>query len=107
MTHPVTTEELHQIVSGCAFPQNTCEECKNYTPYGCTTNGALSLMDEVLSRPDPLALLEAYTYNRYLKNEILKDGLEEHCEIREVIKRLEYDPEAVREQGIKEGWLHD
>jgi hypothetical protein len=82
--HPVTKEELEQIRSGC---------------------DATKMMDEVISRPDPLALLEAWITNG---NDI-KEGV--YLEISgdggllDFIKLLRTNPSAVREQGIKEGWL--
>lgn len=103
--HPVTKEELERIVSGCAFPQNSCEECKNYTPYGCTTNGVLSLMDGVLSRPDPLALLEAWITFRYYER--LSRGnvrFDAYGDLVRLIKQLRTNPAAVRDQGVKDGW---
>jgi hypothetical protein len=76
--YPVTKEELEQIRFGC---------------------DATKMMEEVLSRPDPLALLDKWLYVQYeLSGEI------DIQKVRLFVKLLRTNPEAVREQGIKEGW---
>lgn len=62
--HPVTKEELDMIKNDCAYPEKPyCEGCKydgtNDEDLPCKFKGANALMDEVLSRPDPLAQLQA------------------------------------------------
>jgi hypothetical protein len=109
--HPVTKEELDMIKNDCAFPDRLdCEECKFCNTHGdmpCLFKGANALMDEVISRPDPLALLSAYISAKHM----FSSGCDGHRlwiwsePILELIERLRTNPEVVKEQGIKEGWL--
>jgi hypothetical protein len=105
--HPVTKEELDMIKNDCAHSEtNACDGCEyegksdhnpitSFNP--CTFKGANALMDEVLSRPDPLTLLEAWRKSRSSVFDYVKDE-------NEFINQLRTNPEAVRQRGIKEGW---
>jgi hypothetical protein len=77
--YPVTKEELEQIRFGC---------------------DATKMMNEVLARPDPLTLLEAWRKWSVSNVKLSEMWVEETLIINEIRNR----PEAVREQGIKEGW---
>jgi predicted N-acyltransferase len=69
------------------------------------------MTDYVISRPDPLEMLEAWTQHEYDKLQNC-DGYEEIIDFlknlvyyqKKVIKQLRTNPAAVREQGIKDGW---
>jgi hypothetical protein len=117
--YPVTKEELEQIWRNCKHPEwdnregYPCEGCE-YEPLRgvrCTQK-IRELKESVLSRPDPLALLEAWTQNEF-KKICHYDGREEVIDFlknlvyyqQEIINQLRTKPEAVRQQGIKEGWL--
>ena len=107
--YPVTEKELDQIKNDCAHPEtelcNGCEyeETRTNKCSLCTFKGANILMDEVLSRPDPLALLEAWRECKDT-NWIVGCGADVWCEEAEFIKQLQENPEAVRQQGIEQGW---
>jgi len=60
-------------------------------------------MDEVIARPDPLALLEAWREWKDT-NWIVGCGADVWCEEAKFIKRLHNNPETVIQQGIEEGW---
>ena len=99
--HPVTKEELDKIKNDCIEPmRDNCEgcECWNGTlKFPCEFIGANALMDEVLSRPDPLALLEAWRKHKSsLWQTTVSWGDEDF-----IIQRIRTNPEAVL-QDLKE-----
>jgi hypothetical protein len=103
--HPVTKEELNMIKNDCAHPEiELCNGCEyeetlinKCSP--CKFKGANALMDEVLYRPDPLALLEAWIeYNVSIQSS-------RHPLLCNMIEQIRTNPESVRQLGIKEGWL--
>lgn len=77
--HPVTKEELEQIRSGL---------------------NATKMMNEVLSRPDPLALLIAWRLFQLYKYQNKWDTWDKENSI---IKQLRENPEAVRQDLIDKG----
>ena len=85
MMHPVTREELERLVKGDFIDR-------------------AGIKNKILARPDPLEVLEAYTYHRYIKNQICEKGLDEYWEIRTIITELHENPDAVIARGKKEGW---
>ena len=97
MTHPVTKEELKQIRIDCKYPKKlSCISC-DFDP--CRFHYANKNVDEILSRPDPLALLVAWLNwkrNRCSTIYVLT--------VIEFIEQLRTNPSAVREQGIEQGW---
>lgn len=108
--HPVSKEELEQIWRNCKHPEwdnregYPCEGCEyeKIRGVGCTQK-IRELKDSVLSRQDPLALLEAwisqyYTYHSDWSIDLLKKPLHD------IIQKIRTNPEAVRQQGILEGW---
>jgi hypothetical protein len=76
--YPVTKEELEQIRYGC---------------------DATKMMEEVLARPDPLALLEAWRKKPLFILIAKRWDMEQG-----IIRKLRNNPSAVREQGIRDGW---
>lgn len=81
--HPVTREELEQIRSGC---------------------DATKMMDDVLSRPDPLALLKKWREWVYF-NRAYPPTAEHIWRLETGLIYMVYtDPYAVRQQGIANGW---
>lgn len=110
MTHPVTKEELEQIWRNCKHPEwdnregYPCEGCEYEKIRGVRcTQKIRELKETVLSRPDPLALLEAWR-EHWKKQPIFISVVRLWKIEREIIHKLRTNPEAVREQGIKEGW---
>jgi hypothetical protein len=109
--YPVTKEELDWIKNDCRYPMRQfCDDCKLAGVYdgdrasglACKWKGANALMEEVLSRPDPLTLLEAW-FKWYCTTHDTSIGLKDATHY--MIIQLRTNPSAVREQGIKEGWL--
>jgi hypothetical protein len=92
--HPVTKEELEQIhrLSGCY-------------DYDEMVTGIHEILKEVSTRPDPLALLEAWRKHERSVND--RRYYEAWILEYEFIKQLRTNPEAVREQGIEDGWWKD
>jgi hypothetical protein len=95
--HPVTREHCsHECV--CLFFDHDSKIAKHDgTPCMRNHKGCVNCCQDTRypARPDPLALLEAW--------------LHAHPErgVTTFIHQLHTNPEAVREQGIKEGWYHD
>ena len=85
--------------------ENVCYEVRSRphtsTPDTCKLVQAYSVcwVDEVLARPDPLALLEAWITKELYMYESLPKGRTIH-----MIQLLRTNPDAVRQQGIDEGW---
>jgi hypothetical protein len=106
--YPVTKEELDQIKNDCVHPEtDSCDGCEfdSFEPPICRFIGANALMDEVLSRPDPLALLESWVHY-YERNK--SPGYYIGITVLEgMIKQIRENPDAVRQQGIKDGWYRD
>jgi hypothetical protein len=99
--HPVTKEELEQIENGCANPAaDSCEEYKFIKSDGAC--GFHKHVIEIASRPDPLALLEAW-FKWYCTTHDTCIGLKDATHYMIIQSRT--NPEAVRQQGVKEGWL--
>jgi hypothetical protein len=69
-------------------------------------NKRMELITTILSRPDPLEMLEAWItfryYERLSKGNVRFDA---YGDLVRLIKQLRTNPEAVRDQGIKDGWL--
>lgn len=92
--HPVTKEELN------------CKDCINTI---CSMHGRNASLQTFCSdrmiqqNPDPLALLEAWRKWAVSNVKLSEMWVEETLIINEIHNR----PEAVRQQGIKDGWLHD
>ena len=104
--HPVTKEELEQIRADCFHPEfkhineYTCDKCKYESIRGVRCSAKITeLKDEVLTRPDPLEVLEKWratqinSYEGLWKMET------------SFIKELRDNPDAVIARGKKEGWL--
>lgn len=90
--HPVTREELEKLMSWST----------NKSPQVCQYERRLEILKRIEARPDPLELLEKWLRVQYeLSGEI------DISKVRVFVKRLRTNPEAVREQGIQEGWYHD
>lgn len=96
--HPVTREELDMIKNDCFQPDKECEGCEYDGEVDCTFN-AKTLIVEILERPDRLALLEEW--RKYMPDKIHGNVWDEEYKI---IKQLRTNPEAMREQGLREGW---
>ena len=91
--HPVTEKELDQIAENSPHEWDTIKR----------VIATRTLIREVLSRPDPLALLEAWREWKDT-NWIVGCGADVWCEEAKFIKRLHNNPETVIQQGIEEGW---
>ena len=111
--HPVTKEELGQIRYDCDDVDRHCEDCRFETSEEHLCNfDTVGLIDEILSRPDPLELLQKWTQYEFQKI-VGCEGYEEVIDFlknlvydqQEIINQLRTNPSAVREQGIREGWL--
>jgi len=111
--YSITKEELNQITRNCFHPdQENCDGCEYESIRGIRcTHEVWKLADEVLARPDPLALLEAWTQYEFRK--ICRcDGYEETIDFlknlvyyqQEIINNIRTNPDAVRETGIAKGW---
>ena len=84
----VTKEELEQIRE-LAYNDN------------CIT--IYRVIDQILSRPESLALLEAWFNERSVT--YWKTGkLQGYLEFAKMLKAIRTNPSAVREQGIRDGW---
>ena len=88
---PVTAEEHEQ--------KRTCLNCGNKQTCKLVQAYSVCWVDEVLARPDPLALLEAWITKELYMYESLPKGRTIH-----MIQLLRTNPDAVRQQGIDEGW---
>lgn len=96
----VTKEELEQIRTDCYQPDKECPDCKYDIEDDCTFD-VKGLIRDIESRPDPLALLEAWRIWALSRNEFSHLRWNEENEI---LTNLRTNPAAVREQGIKDGW---
>jgi len=101
--HPVTEKELDMIKNDCAHPETeSCDGCECWGEghnLPCSFIGANALMDEVLTRPDPLEILEAW--RRFMPERLSCNVWDAEYRI---IKKLRENPEMVMQQGIEEGW---
>jgi hypothetical protein len=99
----VTKEELNQIKNDCVIPERfACEGCEyaddkddtHASGLGCNFKGANALMDEVLSRPDPLEVLEKW---RAKQNPIFNQDFVDLWYIHELrfIKELRTNPDEI------------
>ena len=97
---PVTIEELEQITNGCAnLATDSCEECKFIKPDGVC--GFHAHIKAIASRPDPLALLNAWrTHSRLL----LMHHDDAYKLESKFIAQLRTDPAAVETQAREQGW---
>lgn len=120
--HPVTREELETFVFSDIPPREKEEIFKKILLRSQSTNVSKTkrylritpdemymlrnswnwgditindLMNRILSRPDPLALLEAWRKGKHHWWWNLESDM---------IQRIRTNPEAVREQGVREGW---
>jgi hypothetical protein len=103
--HPVTREELYMIKNDCdCSRRKICDYCK-YDDIVASDENVVSskqIMDEVLSRPDPLALLEAW--RKWRMYDMDTNFQEDWDEEDDFIKQLRINPSAVRDEGIAKGW---
>jgi len=104
--HPVTTEELEQIKYDCIMGKShSCIKCEHgiiRVGNGCECSfDKNKIIGKILTRPDPLALLEKWiNWNKKYMNYQMDIRIYEHF-----IKQLRENPEAVVEMGEKERWL--
>ena len=101
--HPITEEELEWICNDHC--NSDCKNCEFVDGIFCQCEGVDELNKRILTRPDPLALLEAW--REHEKNRTCTNALD-FCDLyfdeSQFIASLRTNPEAVRQQGIKEGW---
>jgi hypothetical protein len=92
--HPVTKEELDLM----------CQR-RGMQYLSCQGKFRDDLVQIILTRPDPLALLEAWREYRSINRTCYETkDYPLWGEETKIIKQLRTNPEAVRQQGIDEGW---
>jgi hypothetical protein len=106
--HSVTKEELEQIWRDCVQVKGfSCEECKHCisdtTSFTCTDG----LRENILSRPDPLALLESWIDSMHTLDDNGETFRMRMADVHYITDAIRTNPEAVRQQGVKEGWIND
>jgi hypothetical protein len=99
--YPVTKDELDQIKNDCYYPTVlSCDGCDfEDEQIGCNWKGANILEDEILTRVDPLDLLEAWdSYNNS------HFGMP-HPTFFDMIRLVREKPADVIAHGKEQGWL--
>lgn len=96
--HPVTREELMQIRTW--RKANPLGEGHGSQWLSMPYHEVDAVMEDVLARPDPLALLDKWrdtiSFDQWSCGKVWEME-------RELIKQLRENPEAVRKQGLKKG----
>jgi inactivated superfamily I helicase len=103
--HPVTKEELLQLRT--KRKANPLGEGHGSQWLPMAWYELDSVMQEVLSRPDPLEILDKWVeINNHIYTDSDGDPLPAIVtgRIMNIIKQLRENPDGVRERGIKEGW---
>ena len=98
--HPVTKEELEQIIDLTERMDNTPGWVAEVQPLA---NKRMEIITTILTRPDRLALMEKWieyrtSNSRYIRSHISKAA------IVNLIEQLRNSPSSVIEKGISEGW---